>query len=199
MSWGPLGVFLLAALDSAGIPIPMGVDALVAAVAARDGRAGWLSAGLAVLGSALGCLFLYQLGRKGGEAYVERKARGGARATRFRRWFDRYGLLTVFIPALIPAPLPTKVFVLLAGAMKVSRPGFLAVVLAARIPRYFGLAWLGSRLGADPAGFLRDHGGMLAAAAVALFLVLAAVVRFVARRRERATMTGASDAGFCPS
>ncbi len=199
LTWGPPGVFLLAALDSGGVPIPVGVDALVVAVAARDARAGWLSAGLAVLGSTLGCLFLYQLGRKGGHSYVDRKVRGKPRAARFRRWFHRYGLLTVFIPALVPAPLPTKIFVLLAGAMGVSRGGFLLTVLGARIPRYLGMAWLGSRLGRGAAGFLRDHGGILAAGAVALFLVLLALVKLTSRSRARSTMGGAEDASTYPS
>ncbi len=199
LTWGPAGVFLLAALDSGGVPIPVGVDALVAAVAARDAQVGVFSAGLAVLGSALGCLFLYQLGRKGGQAYVDRKARGHTRAARFRHWFHQYGLLTVFIPALIPAPLPTKVFVLLAGAMGVRRTAFLLTVLAARIPRYFGMAWLGSRLGRGPTEFFRDHGWVLAGGAVALFFALAALVKLTSRLRARSTITDSDDASAYPS
>ncbi len=199
VSWGPPGVFLLALLDSGGIPIPVGVDALIVAVAARSARAGLLCAALAAAGSALGCLFLFHLGRKGGEAYVDRKARGRSGAARFGRWFRRYGLLTVFVPALVPAPLPTKVFVLLAGAMKAPRTAFLVVVLAARLPRYFGLAWLGSWLGARSAEVFRDHGWALAAAAAGLFLALAGLLKLASRRRGGVTMAGASDVESNPS
>jgi membrane protein DedA with SNARE-associated domain len=199
VSWGPPGVFLLALLDSGGIPIPAGVDVLIVAVAARSAPAGLLCAGLAAAGSALGCLFLFHLGRKGGEAYVDRKARGHSRGARFRLWFHRYGLLTVFVPALVPAPLPTKVFVLLAGAMKVRRAAFLVVVLAARLPRYFGLAWLGWQWGARPAELFRDHGWALAAAAAGLFLALAGLLNLAARRRGRVTMAGASNVEGNPS
>lgn len=193
LRWGPPGVFLLAALDSGGIPIPIGVDALVIAVAVGDADAGLLAAGLAVLGSVLGCLLLYQLGRRGGAAYVDHKAHGTSRAARFRRWFQRYGLLTVFIPALVPAPLPTKVFMLLAGAMNVSRAGFLLVVLTARAARYFGLAWLAAAIERDPQSFFRAHTADLLLGALALFVLLALLVQLVERRRTRATMASASD------
>lgn len=176
-SWGPPGVFLLAALDSGGVPIPIGVDALVFVVAVRSPSVGLLSAVLATAGSLVGCLFLFHLGRKGGQAYVDRKAHGHSRAARFRRWYDRYGLLTVFVPVLTPAPLPTKVFVLLAGAMNAPRGAFVLAVAGGRAIRYFALAWLGSKLGGDPSQLLRDHGWSMAAAALALFLLLAAILR----------------------
>jgi hypothetical protein len=77
------------------------------------------SAASAIAGSLLGMMFLFWLARKGGEKYLDKHA-SGPRAMRFRRWFDRYGLVTVFIPALVPlVPLPMKVFVLSAGALGV--------------------------------------------------------------------------------
>lgn len=194
LAWGPTGVFLLAAVDSAGVPIPVGVDLLVLAVAFQDLKAGLLGAALATLGSSLGCLFLFQLGRKGGEAYLDRKLKGKERAARFRAWYERYGLLTVFVPVLVPAPLPTKIFVLLAGVMQARRPAFLATVLAGRALRYSGLAWLGARLGESSTGFLRDHGWLMAAGALALFALLALALRLAERRRRRATITGAGHA-----
>ncbi|MGC8793507.1 MAG: YqaA family protein [Bryobacteraceae bacterium] len=184
VAWGPPGVFLLATVDSAGIPIPVGVDLLVAAVAFGDLSAGLLGAGLATLGSALGCLFLFQLGRKGGEAYLDRKLRGRAEAERFRQWYERYGLLTVFVPVLAPAPLPTKVFVLLAGAMNAPRLGFLGTVVAGRAVRYGGLAWLGAELGTASAQVLHDHGWLLATGALALFAALAGATKLSGQRRR---------------
>jgi membrane protein DedA with SNARE-associated domain len=102
---------------------------------------------------------------------------------RFRLWFHQYGLLTVFIPALLPIPLPVKVFVLSAGALGTRPSTFLMVVLAARIPRYFGLAWLGARLGEESLPWLYAHKWHLTAFAVALFAVLYLMVRFRANRR----------------
>jgi membrane protein DedA with SNARE-associated domain len=175
-SWGPFGSLLLAMLDSAGIPIPGGVDALIIFIAITRPDIAIATATTATVGSAAGCLFLFWVARKGGRAYLERHA-NSARAIRFRRWFDRYGLLTVFIPALVPIPLPVKVFVLSAGALGTRPILFLAVVIAARIPRYYGLAWLGSQLGSDSLPWLKAHALHLTAFAAALFLVLYVFLR----------------------
>ena len=186
VAWGPLGILLLGFLDSAGIPIPEGTDALVVLVAMKSARAGYLAAALATAGSLAGCWFLFSLGRKGGEVYLNRQIERQRRAEKFRLWFHRYGLLTVFIPALIPAPLPLKIFVLSAGALGIRLRNFLLVVLAARVPRFFGEAWLGSRLGNRPREFFREHTWELLLAAAVLFLFLAALIKLHDRRRSRA-------------
>jgi membrane protein DedA with SNARE-associated domain len=91
---------------------------------------------------------------------------------RFRAWFLRYGLLTVFIPALIPIPMPMKLFVVTAGVLGTPLFEFLGVVIVARVFRYFGEVWLGIALGHESAGFLKTHAWQLTGAAVALFAVL---------------------------
>jgi len=199
LEFGPPGVFLLAALDSGGLPIPVGVDALVVALAASNPRAGLWSALLATLGSALGCLFLFQVGRTGGEACLGRRVHNHSRLPRFRRWFARYGLLTVFVPVLVPAPLPTKVFVLLAGALNASRIAFLLVVLAGRLLRYSLLAWLAWQLRTGYAQLVRDHGWLLLLAAFALFLLLAGLLRLFFWQRERVRMANAGHVSGDPS
>ncbi|MCC6342107.1 MAG: VTT domain-containing protein [Bryobacterales bacterium] len=179
-SWGPLGLLVLAILDSAGIPLPAAVDALVVATAALNPPSAYLDAAMAVLGSAIGSMVLFYIGRKGGQAYLDRVAAGG-RAHRFREWFQTYGLITVFIPALLPIPMPLKVFVLCAGALGVKPLHYLLVVLAARIPRYFGLAYLGSQLGEHTMGWLKAHVWHLFVLAAALAAALALAVRLVSR------------------
>jgi hypothetical protein len=57
------------------------------------------------------------------------------------------------------------------------------VLLAARVPRYLFLAWLGSRLGRDTLPYLRHHIWELVALASALFIALYLVVRLVHDRR----------------
>ena len=105
----------------------------------------------------LGNLFLFRAAYYGGRKFAREAAPDGRRA-KFQRWFHRYGLLTVFIPAVTPfVPLPLKVFVISAGAMHTPLRRFLAVVLLARVIRYFGEAYLGIRLGQDAQGFLRDQ------------------------------------------
>jgi membrane protein DedA with SNARE-associated domain len=175
LSWGPWGAFVLAIIDSAGLPVPEGTDLLLLFIAARDPRAGYLSALLAVGGSLIGSLFLYYIARKGGQAYLDQRTEKGW-AKRFRHWFHHYGGLTLFIPVLIPAPLPTKVFVASAGALGMRRRHFVAIVLVARTLRFFSLVWLGARMGRTPAHYLKTHTWQLIGIAVAVFAVLYAAI-----------------------
>jgi membrane protein DedA with SNARE-associated domain len=183
-SWGPLGLFFLAVLDSAGVPIPAAVDALLVATAALNPSSAYLAAGLAIVGSSLGCMLLFYIGRRGGRVYLDRVAQSG-RPAKFRTWFQTYGLITVFIPAFLPIPLPVKVFVLSAGALGVRPVRFLAVVLAARVPRYLALAWLGAELGDHTMVWIKDHLWHLLGFALLLALGLGLAVRTIARRKEK--------------
>lgn len=106
-------------------------------------------------------------------------------SSRFRAWFRRYGMVTVLVPALIPIPMPLKVFVISAGVTGTSFPEFLGVVLVARTLRYFGEAWLGVRLGTDSTEFLKTHAWEFAASAALLFLALYAWINWKDRRRKR--------------
>ena len=184
LAWGPLGVLLMATLDSAGIPIPLGVDALLVILGSNHGPAAYWSALLAVIGSLAGNLFLFSLARKGGEAYLHRHTLS-ARGQRFRRWFQHYGLLTVFIPALLPPPLPLKVFVFCAGALGVTLRAFVAVLLAARVPRYFSLVYLGTKMGTYPTRFIRQHMVDLLLVAVGLFAFLYVLIKLKDRARKK--------------
>ena len=113
VSYGPLGVLLLAFIDSAGIPVASGMDALLILVAVEAPSRAYFTASLGVLGSLIGNLVLFMAARKGARRFVKEVPHPGPR--RFRDWFERYGLLTIFIPAVMPIPLPLKVFVISAG------------------------------------------------------------------------------------
>ncbi len=172
-----MGVLALTFLDSTGVPVSAGVDALVIFLAVHSPGSAWLSAVLAVAGSLVGNLVLFTAARKGGRRFLERSAKPG-RAQRFRDWFARYGLVTVFVPALIPFPMPLKLFVISAGVLGTRRTSFVGVVLLARVLRYGGDLWLGMALGAASAGFLKAHVWHFALGGVALFGALYLLVRF---------------------
>jgi membrane protein YqaA with SNARE-associated domain len=183
VSWGPGGVFLLALADSTGIPMVGGVDAFIVLVAIMSRSQAYLAAATAILGSLIGSLILFMIARKGGEEY-HRRHTSSARGNKLRAWFHEYGLLTVFVPAFVPIiPLPLKIFIISAGALEESPVTFSLVLLAARIPRYMFLAWLGSRLGNDTIPFLRHHIWELVFLASALFVALYFLVRFLHNRR----------------
>jgi membrane protein YqaA with SNARE-associated domain len=172
-----MGVFLLGLLDSTGIPMVGGVDLYIVLVAMVDRTQGYLAAGAAIAGSLIGSLLLFLIARKGGEEY-HRRHTSSARGAKLRAWFHEYGLVTVFVPAFVPViPLPLKIFIISAGALEESPVTFSIVLLAARIPRYLFLAWLGSRLGASTIPYLRQHIWELILFAAALFVLLYFVVR----------------------
>jgi len=106
---------------------------------------------------------------------------------KFRLWFHRYGLLTVFIPAVTPfVPLPLKVFVISAGALHTPVIRFLGVVLLARVIRYYGEAYLGIRLGQDARSFLTQNAWNILGIAIAMVLVLVGLIKWYDRRRAEA-------------
>jgi membrane protein YqaA with SNARE-associated domain len=184
LSWGPLGLFFIALLDGIGVPIPLGVDLLVITLSAQSPDRWLLFALIGVAGSVAGSQILYEIARKGGEAYLSRHTVSKT-AMKLRRWFQHYGLLTVFISAAIPFPTPMKVFVISAGATSSSRYGFLGIMVGARLARYVALAALGAQMGTDAWGYLRAHKWQLAAFAVVLFVVLFLLVKAADYRRAR--------------
>ncbi len=180
---GPAGVFVLAVLDSAGIPVVSGVDAHLVWICIAKPESAYAAAGMALLGSLVGSLVLFSIARKGGEVYLNRYTQS-PRGARLRRWFLEYGLLTIFVPALIPIPMPLKIFVLSAGALRVSPLVFTLVLMGARVPRYFVLAWLGLQLGSDTLPYLAHHVWQMVCMAVGLFVVLYLLIKYLDRRRK---------------
>jgi len=174
---GPFGVFLLALLDSTGIPLPGGVDALLVVVANQSPGAGYFCAALATIGSLIGSLILFNIARKGGQKYLERVA-GGPRGMKFRTWFARYGLVTIFVPCISVIPMPMKAFVACAGVLETRPTHFALTVLAARIPRYFFLAWLGQQMGENSLEWIKAHTIHFAVGLAVMAFLLYLLARF---------------------
>lgn len=183
-AWGPWGIFLLAFIDSAGIPVSLGMDALIILLGARAPESVWFGATLAVIGSMAGNFILFWLARKGGGRFVSEVVQPG-RPAKFRAWFRRYGLATVFIPAMVPIPLPLKVFVVSAGVLRTPLVSFLLVVLAARCIRYYGEAYLGVKVGEESIHFFGDHVWAMIASAALLFALIYLALRLAEMRRMR--------------
>lgn len=184
IAYGPIGILLLAFIDSAGIPVASGMDALVIVVAAKAPSQAILAASMGVLGSLIGNVVLFMAARTGARRFVKEVPQPGDKR-RFREWFERYGLLTIFIPAMLPIPLPLKVFVISAAVLRTSFVKFVLVILAGRCIRYFGEAYLGVRLGEGSAQFLRSHTWHLVGGALVLFGVLYLLMLWTERRRLR--------------
>jgi membrane protein YqaA with SNARE-associated domain len=147
MHLGALGLFSVAVVDSSVIPLPLpgSTDLLLLLLVAHSGNP-WLLAPCAIAGSVLGGYTTWHIGRRGGEAalrsYVPARLLG-----RIVRWVERHRILAVFLPALLPPPIPLLPFALASGALGVSRRRFLVVFGAARTLRYSFIAWLGVAYG----------------------------------------------------
>jgi len=144
---GALGLFSVAVIDSSVIPLPLpgSTDLLLLWLVAHSGNP-WLLALCAISGSILGGYTTWHIGRRGGEAalrsYVPARLLG-----RIVMWVERHPILSVFLPAVLPPPIPLLPFALASGALGVSRKHFLVVFGAARILRYSFIAWLGVTYG----------------------------------------------------
>ena len=111
---GAPGLFLVAFLDSSFLSLPEITDLLVIWMVTQHPDRMLLYVAAATLGSLAGCLMMYFFGRKGGDALV-RKRFAGASVERAMAAFQRYGVMAVLIPSMLPPPAPFKIFVLLAG------------------------------------------------------------------------------------
>jgi membrane protein YqaA with SNARE-associated domain len=166
---GGLGLFVVAALDSSFLSFPQVNDLLILYLSTRYPERMAYYAGMTTAGSLAGCFALYGLARKGGDAFLRRRFKA-SRVERGLTLYQRYGLLAVIVPALLPPPTPFKLFVLLAGAAQVSTWRFGLAIVIGRGIRYFGQGLLAVLYGQQAADLVRDHGflaGLLLAGAAA--------------------------------
>lgn len=114
-----------------------------------------LYAGMAMLGSVLGCVLLFYIAEKGGEALFHKHA--GDRAHAIHNWVVKNGFGGMLLAALLPPPTPFKVFVVAAGVFEVPVTSFTAAITLARAIRYFGIGYLAIRYGHDALPYLVQH------------------------------------------
>ncbi len=180
LPYGGVGLMLLAVCDSSFLSLPEVNDVLLMTFSIRDpDRMAGLAA-MTTLGSVAGSSALYAVGRGGGGAFLQRRARWGRSTDRLERiggWYRRYGMLAVVVPSLLPPPTPFKIFVLSAGTFGISWPRFIAAVTVGRSIRYFSAGVLAVLYGNAAIEFVEANyrvvGWVVAAAVVAVILVLA--------------------------
>jgi len=144
---GVLGIFFVAVLDSSFIPLPLpgSTDLLLLWLVAYNGNP-WFLAASAIAGSILGGYTTWSIGKRGGEAALRRHVPARI-LRRIKGGIERHPILAVFLPALLPPPVPLMPFLLGSGALGVSRNRFLIVYGAARTLRYSLIAWVGATYG----------------------------------------------------
>ena len=151
---GP-GLLLVSFLDSSVLTFPVINDLLLIDLSIQHPARMPLYAFLAAFGSVAGCVLLYFIARKGGEAFFHRKA--GARANVIRHWVEKNGFGGMLIAALLPPPTPFKVFVFAAGVFEIPLFSFTSSIALARVIRYFGMGYLAVRYGHQAMPFIAQH------------------------------------------
>jgi membrane protein YqaA with SNARE-associated domain len=178
---GAPGLFLISFLDSSVLTFPVINDLLLIQLSIQRPTRMPLYAFMASLGSVLGCVVLYFIARKGGEAVFHRKA--GEHAHAIRHWVERNGFVGMLIAALLPPPTPFKFFVLAAGVFEVPLFSYTSAITIARLFRYFGVGYLAIRYGADALPYLIHHKLQVTAIVILVVLVSYALSRVLLRRR----------------
>jgi len=156
LAWGGPGLFIIGFLDSSFLSFPELNDLLLMGMVMHHPHRLLYYVLMATLGSVLGCLVLYLIARKGGEAFV-RKRFHERHVERGLKLFQKYGLLVVIVPALLPPPAPFKIFILLAGIAEVPLVQFVAAVFIARFVRYGGEGLLAMLYGQAAINFITTH------------------------------------------
>lgn len=153
---GAPGLFIAALLDSSFISLPEVVDILLVWMTTQHKSRMLLYATSATIGSVIGCLMLYWVGRKG-EPFIQRRF-SAEKVERTLGVFRRYGVMAVLIPSLLPPPMPFKIFMLLAGVAGISPVRFALAIGLGRGIRYFGEGALAVWYGEAALQFLENNG-----------------------------------------
>jgi membrane protein YqaA with SNARE-associated domain len=128
-------MIVVGALDSSLLSLPEINDYLVVARCLSDPKSVFYFPLFAAAGSVLGCLLLYTIMRRGGQAVMRRRF-SAENIARVERAYARFGFLALAVPALLPPPMPFKIFVATAGALEYPRWRFILTVMIARTVRY---------------------------------------------------------------
>ena len=178
---GAPGLFLISFLDSSVLTFPIINDLLLIELSMEHPTRMPLYAFMASLGSVLGCVVLYFIARKGGEAIFHQKA--GKHGHAIRHWVERNGFLGMLIAALLPPPTPFKFFVLAAGVFEVPLFSYISAITIARLFRYFGIGYLAIRYGAGAMPYLVHHKLRVTVFVIAVVTVSYVLSRLLLKRR----------------
>jgi membrane protein YqaA with SNARE-associated domain len=183
LPYGEFGLMILAMCDSSFLSLPEVNDLLLMTFSIDNPDRMVAFAAFTTIGSVIGCVLLYSVGRAGGEALL-RKRFTNDRLLKLQNWYRRYGILAIVIPSLLPPPTPFKIFVLSAGTFGIGLPKFIGAVLLGRGIRYFSEGLLAVHYGPPAIEFVQQNFGKIG---IGMAAVIAAgvIVYIYARRRVR--------------
>jgi membrane protein YqaA with SNARE-associated domain len=177
---------LIATLDSSLLSLPEINDYLVVARCYKYPGAVFYFPLFAALGSVLGCLLLYTIMRRGGQALLRKRFKPES-IQRVERAYERFGILAIAIPAILPPPLPFKIFVATAGTLEYPRWKFLLTVMLARAFRYYVEGILAVFYGKQVLLFLKDNGLIILSVVASALLIGVLVYAIINRRKAKSS------------
>ena len=186
---GP-AMILIGALDSSLLSLPEINDYLVVVRCYTRPHTAWLFPVFPAIGSVIGCLLLYTIMRRGGLAVLHRRFRID-RVHRVEQAYARFGILALAVPAILPPPLPFKIFVATAGALQYPRRKFLLTIMIARSLRYYTEGILAVFYGQRVLKFLQANGLLILTVVGGLCLVGLAV--YLLTKKGRAAVESAEE------
>jgi membrane protein YqaA with SNARE-associated domain len=182
-------MIVIGALDSSLLSLPEINDYLVVLRCASDHKSALYFPLFAAAGSVVGCLVLYTIMRRGGQAVLRRRFRA-EHIERVERAYARFGFLTLAVPALLPPPMPFKIFVATAGALEYPRWRFVLTIMVARSLRYYIEGTLAVFYGRTVIDFIKRYGFPILAVVISA-CVVGLTTYLIIQRRRRAAGRGA--------
>lgn len=174
-------MILIGTLDSSLLSLPEINDYLVVGRCFKNPSAAFYFPLFAAAGSVLGCWVLYSIMRRGGQALL-RKRFSLEGIKKVERAYARFGFLAIAVPAILPPPLPFKIFVATAGALEYPKWRFLLTVMIARSIRYYVEGILAVFYGRRVLLFLKDNGLVIFSLTASLVLIGTIVYLLIGRR-----------------
>ena len=186
-------MIVIGTLDSSLLSLPEINDYLVVGRCFKYPHAAFYFPLFAAIGSVLGCNILYTIIRRGGQA-VLRKRFPVESIKRVERAYERFGFLAIGIPAVLPPPLPFKIFVATAGALEYPRWKFLLTVMIARSFRYYVEGILAVYYGRRVLIFMKDN-GLVIVSMVGTLVLIGLIIYLVIwmRRSPRAAVNAETE------
>lgn len=184
---GGFGLFLSAFVDSSFIPLPLVTDLVLMELCIRHPLRTPYYSGMAAIGSLAGCIWIYWIARKGGQAYYLRTQ--GHEPGRIRRFIREYPMACVFLPAVAPFPVPFKPFVIAQGVFQVPFATFVWGTLLGRGLLFFCEGFLAARYGAAAKDYLLNQPWAMVAVALGLVVLFLVIRRLPALRRTEYSQT----------
>ena len=171
VAMGAPGLLVIAYLDSSFLSFPEVNDIMIIGMVMEHPQRLVYYALMSTIGSVLGCLSIYYIARKGGEAFIRRRFKEH-HVARALALVQKYGLLMLIVPALLPPPAPFKIFVLLAGVVAIPVWQFVTAIFVARIIRYGGEGLLAVWYGERAFTFLHEHAATIGLGLAGVALVV---------------------------